>query len=110
LKAGGIVIIANDLPIKNGCKFKLFGKDVRFTTGHARLAMKSNAVMMMVLTHRVAPGRYQVILEEIPRPDSIGDRDVDAIRWAGKSYDCLEKYIRRWPEEWYGLMMNIFEG
>jgi lauroyl/myristoyl acyltransferase len=110
LKDGGVVVIANDLPIENGCKFNLFGKAVKFTTGHARLAMKSNAVMMMVLTHRVAPERYQVILEEIPQPELTGIRDMDAIRWAGKSYDCLEKYIRRWPEEWYGLMMNMFEG
>jgi lauroyl/myristoyl acyltransferase len=110
LKDGGVVVIANDLPIKSGCKFKLFGKDVKFTTGHARLAMKSNAVMMMALTHRVAPEQYQVILEEIPQPKPTGDRHTDTIRWAGKSYACLEKYIRRWPEEWYGLMMKMFEG
>jgi KDO2-lipid IV(A) lauroyltransferase len=110
LKEGGIIVIANDLPVSDGCTFELFGKEARLTTGHARLALTSDAVMMMVLTHRVSPGRYQVTLAEIPRPDPTGDRDTDAIRWAQRSYGCLEKYIRRWPDEWYGLMMDIFEG
>ena len=108
LKNGGVVIISNDMLIENGCKFKLFGKQVGLTTGHARLALKSGAVMIMVVIHRVSPGRYQVVAEEIPQPESVGDKDLDTINWAQVSYACLENYIRRWPEEWYGLAVGMF--
>jgi len=108
LKNGGVVTIANDLPIENGDKFSFFGKKVCLTSGHARLALKTGAVMMMVVPHRVSPGRYRVVIEEVPRPESTGNRKLDAIRWAQKSYACLEKFIRRWPEEWFGLTYGMF--
>lgn len=108
LKNGGIVIISNDMLIENGGKFNLFGKEVGLTSGHARLALKSGAVMLMVVIHRVSPGRYQVVGEEIPQPESVGDKNLDIINWAQASYACLEKYIRRWPEEWYGLAVGMF--
>jgi KDO2-lipid IV(A) lauroyltransferase len=108
LKNGGLVIISNDMPIEDGCKFKLFGKEVGLTTGHARLALKSGAAMIMVLTHRVSPGRYQVVMEEIPRPESTGDKNLDIINWSQASYVYLENYIRRWPEEWFGLIFGMF--
>jgi KDO2-lipid IV(A) lauroyltransferase len=108
LKNGEIVIISNDLPVGNGHKFKLFGKKVGLTTGHARLALKSGAAMIMVSTHRVSPGRYQVVMEEIPQPESTGDKNLDVINWAQASYACLENHVRQWPEEWYGLTFGMF--
>jgi hypothetical protein len=108
LKNGGIVIISNDMLVDDGYKFKLFGKEVSLTTGHARLALKSGAAMIMVMTHRVSAGRYQVVMKEIPRPECTGDRNPDVINWSQASYVCLENFIHRWPEEWMGLTFGMF--
>jgi lauroyl/myristoyl acyltransferase len=108
LTNGGVVAIANDLLVEDGEMFNLFGHQLPLSTGHARLALRSCGVMVMAVVHKVGRGQYHVVLEEIPQPQSTGDKNQDILNWAESSYTYLEKYIRRWPEEWFGSMFGIF--
>jgi KDO2-lipid IV(A) lauroyltransferase len=100
LKAGGIIGLAVDLPIENGEELDFFGKKARMTVGHTRLAMKTQANILVVDIDRREDGKYHISLEPIQRPDTTKDRKNDATRWAQDALLTLEKYIRESPEEW----------
>jgi lauroyl/myristoyl acyltransferase len=100
LRSGGVVAVAADLPSEDGEELQFFGRKSRLVTGHARLAAKTNARMVVGASRRVGPGNYQALAKPVPQPDPTGDRKQDVIRWAQGSLRVIEDVIRNSPEEW----------
>jgi KDO2-lipid IV(A) lauroyltransferase len=100
LKAGGIIGFAIDLPVESGEALDFFGKKARMTVGHARLAMKTQANILVVNIDRRGDGAYFISLEPVQRPETTKDKKKDAIQWAQNALLTLEGYIRKSPEEW----------
>jgi KDO2-lipid IV(A) lauroyltransferase len=100
LRRGGVVAIAADVPVEGGEELIFFGHESQLPVGHARLALRTGAQMLVGVSHRTGEGSYRADLALAPQPESTGDQKQDSVRWAQDSLAMLEDYIRRWPEEW----------
>ena len=101
LKSGGVVVIAADVPVESGEKLIFFRRKTCLPIGHARLAMKTNAKMIVGTSMRVSDGLYRAIGAQVHQPTPTGDRNRDVIRWAQHSLFLLERFIRERPHEWF---------
>lgn len=100
LDGGGVVAVAADIPIEGGEELTFFGRTSQLPVGHARLALRTGANILVGASYRVGEGAYRAEVALAPRPESTGDRKGDVARWAQTSLNLLESYIRKWPEEW----------
>lgn len=100
LRAGGVVAIAADLPVENGEELNFFGQKSRLPVGHTRLALGTQAKILVGVSHRTGEGMYRAEAVLVPRPLSVGDKRQDVVRWAQDSLTAVEGFIQRWPEEW----------
>jgi lauroyl/myristoyl acyltransferase len=79
---------------RRGHTIRLFGRDLFFDNTIDVLAHRSGAPVVAAFLKRSARGRYTLILE-----------DVSVLRRAeSTAKDCLslwEKYVTRYPEQWY---------
>jgi lauroyl/myristoyl acyltransferase len=101
LQSGGVVAVAADVPVDDGEEFIFFGRRTRLGIGHARLALATGADMVVVVSHRTRGGRYRIEAVPILRPASTGNRREDALRLAQATLRRIERYIARWPDEWF---------
>jgi lauroyl/myristoyl acyltransferase len=101
LESGGVVVIAADVPAETGAEMIFFRRKTRLPIGHARLAAKTGARMIVGTSRRISDGLYQANGLQAHRPASSGDRDRDVIRWAQHSLFLLEGLIRDRPYEWF---------
>lgn len=101
LKSGGVVVIAADVPVETGAEMVFFRRKTRLPIGHARLAAKTDAKMIVGTSRRISDGLYRAIGLHAHRPAPSGDRDRDVIRWAQHSLFLLEGLIRERPYEWF---------
>ena len=92
--------IAADVPVKGGGELIFFGHESQLPVGHARLALRTGAQMLVGVSHRTGEGSYRADLALATQPESMGDQTQDSVRWAQDSLTMLEDFFRRWPEEW----------
>ena len=101
LKSGGVVVIAADVRVDSGAEMIFFRRKTPLPVGHARLAMKTGAKMMVGTSIKLSEGNYQAIGVQAHRPVTSGDREMDTIRWAQHALFLLERFIRNRPHEWF---------
>jgi lauroyl/myristoyl acyltransferase len=101
LKSGGVVVLAADVPIESGAEMIFFRRKTRLPIGHARLATKTGAKMIVGTSQRVSNGLYRARGIQAHQPTPSSDRDRDVIRWAQHSLFLLERFIRERPYEWF---------
>ena len=76
--------------------FRFLNQDTAFIDGAESIAMKFRIPILFAYTKRVAPGRYEVILEEIyDGKENAGQHEITQ-RYATR----LEEMIREQPELW----------
>jgi KDO2-lipid IV(A) lauroyltransferase len=102
LGENGIVAMQGDRDFDNtGIAFPFFGRDAFFPRGPFRVAMASGAVVLPAFIVGLPDGRYRALVEEPLPIVSDGDRDA-ALRANVLTYVALlERYVRRFPEQWY---------
>ena len=101
LKSGGVIVIAADVPVDSGAEMIFFRRKTRLPVGHARLAMKTGAKMMVGTSIKLSEGHFQAIGVQAHRPVTSGDRERDVVRWAQHALFLLERFIRHRPHEWF---------
>lgn len=101
LHNGGVVAVAADLPLDDGEELVFFGRRARLGIGHARLALATGADLVVVVSHRIKGGRYRIEAEPVIRPVSTGNRKEDSVRLAQAALLRIERYIKKWPDEWF---------
>jgi KDO2-lipid IV(A) lauroyltransferase len=102
LGENGIVAMQGDRDFDNtGIAVPFFGREAFFPRGPLRVAMASGAVVLPAFIVGLPDGRYRAIVEEPLPIVSGGDRD-EALRTNLLTYVALlERYVRRYPEQWY---------
>ena len=101
LRAGGIVLTGVDRPVGDAGQWvEFFGRPAPLPTGHVRLALKTDAAILVAGAYRDPQRGHGVRLspplEMVRTGDSADDLRVNLRRvtvW-------LEKFIRAWPEQW----------
>ncbi len=100
LKDGGLALTGVDRPDSKGEILKFFGREARLPVGHARLAVKSGAVIQAGVTLDDGQAGYRMIGPPPLEPPKTLPARKAALALAQKVIDVLEGYIRDHPAEW----------
>jgi lauroyl/myristoyl acyltransferase len=100
LKSGGFVLTGVDRPDTGGEELSFFGRPVVLPIGHARLAIRTGARLMVLAVQKALPDTYQVVGSDlIDLEESDGTRK-DSCKLAQEVLDQIEHYIKQRPSEW----------
>ncbi len=91
----------------NGIDVELFGKNTRLPIGGIWIAMRTGASLIPSFCVRESDNRYHVYFHPPIQMDSTGDFDKDLISNMKKWMKILEKYIVKYPTQWYAFEKYI---
>jgi len=101
LRAGGVVGTGVDRPIGQGDEpLEFFGRTALLPTGHIRLALKSDAVLVVGYCDFEPEEGYRLRIGPPMELVRTGDRRRDVQVNAGRVLRVLEKAIRAHPDQW----------
>jgi len=80
-----------------------FGMKAATTPGPALLALKTGAALIPLFMMRNGLGQYEMIAEGPLDVVSTGDMEADAVRITQTYTSILEKYVSRYPSQWFWL-------
>ncbi|MCG8341557.1 MAG: lysophospholipid acyltransferase family protein [Chlorobiales bacterium] len=101
LREGGIVTVLGDQSDPKGGFFMDFlGREASVFLGPAFLALRARVPMFALMCRRQSNGKYVLEAEEIDTSDLSFSRE-NIERLARRYTRALEKYIYRYPEEWF---------
>jgi KDO2-lipid IV(A) lauroyltransferase len=110
LKNGNLVAIVGDRPVTGqGIRAEYFGKEALVPDGYAVLARRFGASVVPTFLIMTPGGRYQFMMEEPIVPRITDDVTADIRDCVGRTLAVLEKYIGRYPEQWY-VFRPIWDG
>jgi len=101
LREGGVVVTAADRPDESGIFMEFFGKQAWLPVGHVRLALKTNAPIMVGVTYSIEPGRYRAKSLGVIRPEQFEGREDPEQEIAQQIIQRIEGFIREHPDEWW---------
>ncbi len=102
LEQNAIVAMQGDRDFNNtGIAVPFFGRQAYFPRGPLRVAMATGAVVLPAFILRTADGRYRAVIEEPLAIVREGDRDAALCANLARYVEILERYIRKYPEQWY---------
>jgi lauroyl/myristoyl acyltransferase len=104
----GLVLTGVDRPDVGGEELTFFGRKVRLPVGHARMALRTGAKIVVGVVQRVSGG-YHVTGPRIIEPIRSGDTRRDVLQLAQHVIDILAGYIRERPEEWM-MFLPVWPG
>jgi lauroyl/myristoyl acyltransferase len=105
LRAGGAVATGVDRPVGGaGPPVEFFGRLAPLPTGHVRLALKTDAVILVAGPYRDAQGRTIVPLSPPLEMIRTGDAEEELRVNLRRATARLEEYIRARPEQWAMFM------
>jgi KDO2-lipid IV(A) lauroyltransferase len=102
LRRNGVVAMVGDKDFfGTGRPTPFFGQPVDFPVGPIALAMKSGAALIPAFVLQGQDGRYFGLTEKAIPLESTGNRDKDLAINLTRIAQVFEKYIRRYPDQWY---------
>jgi Kdo2-lipid IVA lauroyltransferase/acyltransferase len=100
LGGGFLGIWIDQRPKRGGIKVPFFGNDAYTTDGLARLALASEAAIMPCFAVQEARGSWRMVIEPEVPVTRTGDVEADACRITADCTAILERWVRRYPEQW----------
>ena len=101
LRAGGyLCVLIDQRPKRGGVPVPFFGHSAYTTDALARLALASNAAIIPGFTVREADGSWRMALEPVVPVERTGDVEADTRRITADCTAILERWVRRYPEQW----------
>ena len=85
----------------DGIAVEFFGRETVFPAGPARLARLSGAPIVFGLAVRKRGGRFHAFIEPPIHSDRTLKADDDARMITQQIASTFERYIRRYPDQWY---------
>jgi len=82
---------------------KFFGKDFWVPPGPATLSLRTQAVIMPGFTIREKDDSFSLYLEKPIEYLPSGNHEVDIQKLTQKVLDCIERYVKRYPEQWFNF-------
>ena len=87
---------------------EFFGRPALLPTGHVRLALKTDAAILVAGPYCDRPGHTVVRISPPLEMVRTGDRDEDLQVNLRRVTGWLEKFIRSWPEQW-AMFMPVWQ-
>ena len=104
LMNNGILALLIDRTVPgDGVRVSFFGQPVEVPAGPARLALRSGAAVVPAAFLRLRSNELgvKVLCDFSIRPQRTGDRDCDVRVLTQSIMDAHERFIRRYPDQWY---------
>ena len=103
LARGGRVGMLMDQKMNDGIEARLFGRPAMTAASGAAFALRFRCPLVPGVAVRTGPARFRIEVEPpLPLPDT-GDPQADIAALTQAMNDCLERWIRAWPEGWLWL-------
>jgi lauroyl/myristoyl acyltransferase len=100
LRQGKIIMTGVDRTGLGGEPLEFFGRKTVLPVGHARLAVKTNARVIIGIPYLDESGLYHGMGAEVIDPPNSGDEIRDAHELAQRIITVFETHIRKTPERW----------
>jgi lauroyl/myristoyl acyltransferase len=100
LRQGKIIMTGVDRTGLGGERLEFFGRQAVLPVGHARLAVKMNARVVIGIPYLDESGLYHGMAAEVLDPPNSGDEMRDAHELAQRILSIFETHIRKRPERW----------
>ena len=100
LRGSGVVATAVDRPDPRGEILEFFGRPARLPIGHARLALRAAAPIMVGGTFHDETGRYRAVLLELLETELFADKAKGDVELAQEVMRIHEGFIRQRPDQW----------
>jgi KDO2-lipid IV(A) lauroyltransferase len=108
LRAGGIILTGVDRPVNDeGYWVEFFGRPSPLPTGHVRLALKTDAVVLVASAHRDMRGVNVIRTSPALEMVRVGGLDEDLQINMRRVTAWLERFIRIRPEQW-GMFVPVW--
>jgi len=102
LKNGKLVAIVGDRAVTgHGIERPFLGAPATVPIGHALLARRLGATIIPSFFVMQDDGRYELLVEEPIVPRVTDDEEADVADCVDRCLRVAEKYIRRYPDQWY---------
>ncbi len=103
----GIIVFATDIDYRyKGLFVPFMGQKISMGRGPAHYAITRDVPLCFIMCFRDEEGHLNVHIEEIERGESTGDTEQDIYNLTANLAARIEYWIRRYPEQWFGWMMN----
>jgi len=96
----GVAIVIDQDARSDGVFVPFFGHPASTTPTLGLLAIRTGAVVIPTFSIPVGKGRYRVVYEPAVEVPSSGDRDRDVLELTAHCTAIVEKWVRRYPEQW----------
>lgn len=101
LQNGGVIATGVDRPVSDHDEpLPFFGKPARLPTGHIRLALQTNARIIVACCIQEPSGRYAIVMSPPLEMERTYDRQRDIRHNALRVLALLEEMIRLAPDQW----------
>jgi KDO2-lipid IV(A) lauroyltransferase len=101
LRNGGMVVTAVDRADPAGELLEFFGRPARLPVGHARLAWRTGAPVLVGVPRAEGKDRYRALYGGQLEPDRSEDEMTASRELAQSAIRLMEGFIRRRPQEWH---------
>ena len=96
----GVAIVIDQDARSDGVMVPFFGRLASTTPTLGLLAIRTGAVVIPSFSVPLDKGRYRVVYEPPVEAPSSGDRDRDVLELTATCTAIVEKWVRRYPEQW----------
>jgi len=101
LRAGGVIITGVDRPANyDDPPVSFFAEPAPLPRGHIRLALQTDACVMVAYCARQPDGKYRLRIKSPIEMERTGDREMDIERNTRRVLSQIEECIREAPEHW----------
>lgn len=102
LKRGHLVVLVGDRsPTGQGIRVPFFGREALMPDGYAVLARRFGASIVPTFMVMTPEGKHEFILDDPIVPRVTDDFDADVRDTVERALTVLERYVRRYAEQWY---------
>lgn len=102
LKEGEVLGLLGDRDFFNhGLKMKFFGKDSLIPKGAAALSLRTGATIIPTFFIRLPDDTFELAFEKPVSYSPTGNTEEDTGLIMKKCVEVMEKYIKRYPSQWY---------
>jgi KDO2-lipid IV(A) lauroyltransferase len=110
LKAGGVVVTGVDRPVGDETpSVEFFGQPAPLPAGHVRLALKTDAAILVASPHCDKAGHTVFRFSPPLEMEKTGDLDADLRANLRRVTGWLEHFIREQPEQW-AMFVPVWPG
>ncbi|MFC1888943.1 lysophospholipid acyltransferase family protein [Thermodesulfobacteriota bacterium] len=108
-KGGFVIFVADEFKKTTGVEVEFFDRPTRQAVGPSVISLKTGAPIIPLFIIREKKGRFIIRVEDPIEYSLIGDTSKDIEIITQKRMEIIEKYIRKYPDQWLWIHSRWIE-